>query len=226
MAAKLELVRAEYQGFEVKFDERGWLNATQIAEKYGKRPVDWLRLPETEKYIEAAMEIESNCEKISLLKTRPGRPDRGGGTWLHPALVVAFGRWLDPRFAVWCDKQVRLILSGQHPHFDWLRSRHKASATIQVMNDILKHMRAEIGKATETKNYVNEANLINGCLTGRFRPPEGGRDGLTLDELGLVVKLEERNTVLIGRGLGYAERKSILIQYAIDLRPAPPALAQ
>ncbi len=34
-----ELVKAEYQTFEVMFSEEGWFNATKAAEKYGKRPV-------------------------------------------------------------------------------------------------------------------------------------------------------------------------------------------
>ncbi|OAM32416.1 hypothetical protein A7P96_02000 [Eikenella sp. NML03-A-027] len=40
---------------------------------------------------------------------------RGGieqGTWLHPKLAVHFARWLDPKFAVWCDEQIEQILSG------------------------------------------------------------------------------------------------------------------
>ena len=230
--AKLELVRAEYQGTEIQFNESGWFNATQAAERFGKRPNDWLNLDSTKEYLAA---FERKYGKIPYLKTRKGGNKREGtntrnpgigGTWMCRELVVPFARWLDVDFSVWCDGQILDILSGKHPVFDWKRSRHKSSATFQVMNDILKHVRAEIGKATEMKNYVNEANLINGCLTGKFRPPEGGRDGLPLEDLDLVVKLEERNTVLIGRGLNYAERKSILIQFMIDLRPAPLALAQ
>ena len=34
------------------------------------------------------------------------------GTWLHPKLAVDFARWLDPKFAVWCDEQIEQILSG------------------------------------------------------------------------------------------------------------------
>lgn len=37
----------------VSFDENGWFNATAAASKYGKRPVDWLRMPETKRYVAA-----------------------------------------------------------------------------------------------------------------------------------------------------------------------------
>lgn len=37
-------------------------------------------------------------------------PDRG--TWCHPKLAVFFARWLDVRFAVWCDLMIDNILRG------------------------------------------------------------------------------------------------------------------
>lgn len=36
----------------------------------------------------------------------------GGGSWAHPKLAVFFARWLDDRFAVWCDMQIDDILHG------------------------------------------------------------------------------------------------------------------
>lgn len=34
-----------YQGKAVRFNSDGWINATDVAKRFGKRPVDWLRLP-------------------------------------------------------------------------------------------------------------------------------------------------------------------------------------
>jgi len=53
------------------------------------------------------------AKKTALVKTRTGAPDTGGGTWLHPKLAVAFARWLDVHFGVWCDEQIDTILRGQ-----------------------------------------------------------------------------------------------------------------
>lgn len=47
-----------------------------------------------------------------LVVVKTGAPNAGGGSWFHPKLVVAFARWLHPRFAVWCDMQVEEILRG------------------------------------------------------------------------------------------------------------------
>ncbi|MCP5197020.1 MAG: KilA-N domain-containing protein [Gammaproteobacteria bacterium] len=215
-AASLAL---DYQGLTVSFNEDGWINATAAAAHHGKRPVDWLALDSTQEYLATLCEI-SNCEKSSLLKTKAGR--HHGGTWLHPRLAVLFARWLDARFAIWCDVQIEGLLARRHPHFDWKRQRHGASASFKVMNDALKLVRDEQGKATASHHYINEARLINGVLSGQFSALD--RDRLSDADLSLLAHLEVRNSVLIGRGLPYQERKLILKQYAIDFRPSLPTL--
>ena len=36
---------------------------------------------------------------------------RTGGTWAHPKLAVFFARWLDVKFAVFCDMVIDDILN-------------------------------------------------------------------------------------------------------------------
>jgi hypothetical protein len=61
-----------------------------------------------------------------------------------------------------------------------------------------------------------EAKLVNWALTDKF----GGidRDTLTQTELDTLAYLQERNAVLIGRGLNYDQRKPMIKQYAMDMR--------
>ncbi|MCB1823043.1 MAG: KilA-N domain-containing protein, partial [Candidatus Competibacteraceae bacterium] len=47
------LVRIDYQGMPVNFNEDGWFNATVAAAHYGKEVYEWLRLPETRRYLDA-----------------------------------------------------------------------------------------------------------------------------------------------------------------------------
>ena len=125
-------------------------------------------------------------------------------------------------FSLMAEELYRVKKLKEDP--SWKLQRHASSSSFKVMNDILKLVRAEIGKATVKHHYSNEARLINWALTGEFKAID--RDKLPIHELDILTQLEERNTVLIGRGLGYDDRKKILEQYAIDLRPAPLALAQ
>ncbi|HFQ8053734.1 TPA: KilA-N domain-containing protein [Pseudomonas putida] len=101
-----------YQGQAVRFNSDGWINATDVAKRFGKRPVDWLKQGETKEYLNALAEALT-CDAGSLVETSKARSDRGGGTWFHPKLAVAFARWLDLRFAVWCDLHIDALLRGE-----------------------------------------------------------------------------------------------------------------
>ena len=99
-----------YQGQPVRFSTEGWINATDVAKRYGKRPIDWLKQEETKQYMGALAEA-LNCDPESLLETRRGR--HHSGTWLHPKVAVAFARWLDVRFSVWADLHIDALLRGE-----------------------------------------------------------------------------------------------------------------
>lgn len=210
----LKLVVSNYQGLDVSFSEDGWFNATAAAERFGKRPNDWLLLPSTQEYLAA---LERKYQKIPYLKTKRGN---NGGTWLHPKLAVRFAQWLDIDFAIWCDEQIDALLRGTHAVHDWQRLRHEASSSFRVMAAVMQMQRQLQGKPTETHHYTNEVRLVNWALTGEFG--KVNRDALPVAELDLLAKLEERNAVLIGCGLAYDERKLALERFAQEWRT--PAL--
>jgi len=57
---------------------------------------------------------------------------------------------------------------------------------------------------------------VNWALSGEFKALD--RDALTSDQLALLASLEDRNSVLLGRGVEYADRKKMLEQHALDWR--------
>ena len=85
---------------------------------------------------------------------------------------------------------------------------------------MLQMVRQESGKVTARHHFINEARLINGVLSGQFSALD--RERLSESDLSLLANLEVRNSVLIGRGLPYAERKTLLRHHAIELRPSVP----
>lgn len=113
------VVPFEYQGNPVRFSADGWLHATKVAERFGKRIDHWLDNAETLEYIRALDEHLTGANSKILdtrnsgyVRTSKARVDRGGGTWLHPKLAVTFARWLSAKFAVWCDARIDDILHG------------------------------------------------------------------------------------------------------------------
>ncbi len=84
------------------------------------------------------------------------------------------------------------------------------------MNAVLQLVRQNNGKQTQFFHYANEAKLINWAITGEFKPLD--RDGLNHEELDLLAKLEERNAVLVGCGLGREDRKLALSKFVSDYK--------
>lgn len=207
------LVKAEYHNIAVTFTEEAWFNATEVADRFGKRPIDWIRLDETQAYLKALSEALGISEPKSLIRAK-----RNSGTWLHPKLAVRFAQWLDIRFAVWCDMQIDMLLKGTHTYYDWKKLRHEATASYKVMGQILQLTRQRLGKPCAPHHFSNEARLINWALTGIFGKVD--RDGLGSGDLDLLAKLENLDTVLIGCGASYDERKHELEQFASEQRAA------
>lgn len=106
------LILAEYHGLQVAFTRDAWFNGTIAAARFGKRPAEWLRLPETRRYVHALARRTEVGESHFARSERGGRA--GGSTWLHPKLAVRFAQWLDLDFAIWADDVIDRLLRGQH----------------------------------------------------------------------------------------------------------------
>ena len=89
MIEQISLLEAKYDGFPVLFQPDGFINATQVAKHFGKRPGHWLELGSTKEYIEALQDDlgarNPGTETQLVVTIQAGR---GNGTWLHPDLAV------------------------------------------------------------------------------------------------------------------------------------------
>ncbi|MFC0708525.1 KilA-N domain-containing protein, partial [Azorhizophilus paspali] len=181
------IIPFDYEGQPVRFNVDGWLHATEIAERFGKEPAQWLRLPDTARYLEG---LERTYGKITYVKTSRARKDRGGGTWLHPKLAVKFARWLDVDFEIWCDMKVDGLLRGDSK--PWATARREASIGYRGMSDAVMLNCEASGKTAKPHQFQNEAKLINWVITGNF----SGRDRsqLSASELEFVTLVEQRNS--------------------------------
>lgn len=132
------IIKFEYDGNPISFNQDGWINATEVASRNGKRVNEWLRLHETMEYMAAIAKVlgmhfdppllqRKSSKKVvggksgfrpqlnlcnDLVDVRRGSPKQGGGTWLHPKLAVVFARWISVSFAVQCDMYIESILFG------------------------------------------------------------------------------------------------------------------
>lgn len=216
----VRIIPFDYDGQSVRFNGDGWLHATEIAERFGKRLDHWLENAETLEYVRALDEIQnpgagpsaiSNTRNSGYLKSRRGN---NGGTWLHPKLAVMFARWLDAKFAVWCDMQIDALLRGHGQ--SWTNARREAAIGHRAVCDALALHYEARGKTPQRHHFINESRLINEVITGAFAGRN--RDQLNAGELELVTLAELRDTALIGTGMPYAERKANLLCYVHQLQ--------
>ena len=236
----MKLLTLDYQGMAVYASREAWFNATEIAALFGKRPVAWLRLPETEQYIaalcrrEVQKQADSNTglsritqpelgeqsaapqqilkvRKSHFIKTKSGR--YGGGTWLHPKLAVPFARWCDVDFSIWCDEQIAELLSGSHT---WQAARTESKIAFQVMAEVIQASRQAHGQEARAHHYSNEALLCNAALSGQYKALR--RDTLPAAALAMLTRLEAHNAALIAQGLPYETRKARVFALAAPVR--------
>lgn len=136
-----------YNGNEVTFrNEQGvaYINATQMAKHFGKRPNDYMALPSTNELIEAVTRKNGNGNS-QLVITKRGGQDQG--TWLHETIALDFAQWLSVDFKLWCNDRIKELLSlGM-------------TATPQAIEDILSNPDMIIQMATQLKDLRAKAML-------------------------------------------------------------------
>jgi len=147
---QMNLILASYKDTPVSFNDSGFLNATNIAKKFGKRVQHYLDSNRTKNYIKELkkfMCVKTAFQENQLVIIKKGAPESGGGTWLHPKLAIDFARFCSTEFAVWCDQQIDKILNGE-------RDSQVLELIIDSQNETLKKMENILEKAM--KNTVPE----------------------------------------------------------------------
>jgi hypothetical protein len=184
---KHSIIPAVFEGTVLQFRDDGWFNATSASARYGKEPSEWLRLPGTMEYIAALQEAEISNPGLSRiwLSTKRGN---NGGTWLHPKLAILFARWLDVRFAVWCDEQIESIVREKKespaPDVTIPAAVNIAMAILPFLRAIGLDNNAAAISANQTAIQVTGVNLLELSGNGYMLAINQEDKALTPTELG------------------------------------------
>lgn len=194
---------------QVVFDSKAWFSATEAGKLFNLSPANWLQRQDTRAYIAELTLQYPDVQRWYI--TKSGKNSLG--TWFHPKLAVPYARWLNIKFAIWCDAQIDgIIRDGSQ----WDKSRALAASSYKAMSEMLQASRLEVGKDTQSHHFMTEAKLVNWALKGEFSGLD--RSVLADDELSMLGRLEIKNTVLLGMGKDYATRKIVLKTYAEEIR--------
>lgn len=117
-----QLLQKTYLGKDIVFTPEGWINATQTIKALEAKRLDaFMKSKYFKEYLEAYCEFyDVKPENVinvvkggNLRATDPTKRVNDQGTYLHPDFVVLFARWINPKFAVWCDAVIKKILTGE-----------------------------------------------------------------------------------------------------------------
>ena len=152
-----------YNGNDVLFDTKDdvMVNATQLAKIYGKRPAEYLRLPDTIKLINAITRKYGISENQLVVTSKGGNisdmgkshiVDNQQGTWMHRLIVVDFCQWLDIDLKLWCteklDELMRYGMTATQPTLEQMIDNP----------DLVIHLATQLKKEREEKEKLRIEN--------------------------------------------------------------------
>lgn len=164
IACKQAVITRDYQGMAFQFREDGYFNMTKAAKHFGKDLSNFMRSPDTFEYLEALEgTVKSTDHPPSLVEAKRGwhlNPEVG--TWGHPKLAVFFARWLDVKFAVWCDMVIDDLLRGKA---EVTIVKPEESAVLALPSDFSSALRALADSVEQQEKLkaqtVEQAKQIN-----------------------------------------------------------------
>lgn len=183
-------------------------NCSAAAKKFGKDLSNFTRSPETVEYLDA---LANSVKSTDLIESQRGR---NGGTWAHPKLAVFFARWLDVKFAVFCDMVIDDILNKKAELTITQPAESMAMKVPQSFPEALR-LAAELAEknerlALENKEMAPKAVVFDNCMA------------LRQESLATFVRtLEGVNTMAIKgdlADLGYLYRTKRTNQYRVYAR--------
>ena len=124
---------------------------------------DWRALPQTSDFI-ATIKQNTGKSGISnpLIETRRGR---GGGTWAHWQIGMAYAKYLSPEFHAWCNEVVKAYMEGAVPpspkDTKWLVAREDS---IAVRNDYTGTLKSH--GCRSPRDYADATNALYVQLMG------------------------------------------------------------
>ena len=128
----LALITLDFNGSAQVFRRDGWFNMSKAAKHFGKDLSNFLRSVDAEAFLDV-LSVNSTDKNFLHVQRGNGKLPTVG-TWAHPKLAVFFARWLDERFAVWCDAMIKDILNGD---VEVVTARPDESA-VQVLEAVLQ----------------------------------------------------------------------------------------
>ena len=109
------IINYQWNGSSISFDLSvgggTMINATEMAKAFpGKLIADWTRQKSTKEFLNALSSVMGIPISQLIIVKKGNSSAFTQGTWMHEDVAIEFARWLNPLFAVWCNKKIKEIL--------------------------------------------------------------------------------------------------------------------
>lgn len=130
MANDIQIFNYNGNGVTFRKGDYVMVSATEMAKPFGKLAGDWLRLKSTEEFVNA-LSSDMQIPISALIKVVKGG-NTEQGTWLHEDVALEFARWLSPKFAIWCNRRIKELLTKGTTSIAQLSRKELALMVVQA----------------------------------------------------------------------------------------------
>lgn len=148
-----------YEGKDVTFNLGNgdvMVNATEMAKVFNKRPVDWLNTAQAGEMIEELSKVRKITLADLVQVTKGGS---NSGTWMHEDVALEFARWLSPRFAIWCNDQIKMLLKHGVVATDNKIEEFLANPDLAIQAFTALKQEREKSRILESQVYEKESHI-------------------------------------------------------------------
>lgn len=92
---------------------KGYVNLTAMCDGQGKRLRNWTRLNRSKAYIAALSESAQIRADLLIVTNESDGGNDERGTWGHPEIAISVAAWISPKFEVWANRTLRLVIANQ-----------------------------------------------------------------------------------------------------------------
>lgn len=206
-------------GIKVRVDNEGRYNLNDLHRSAvegkkateSQRPGNFIKSAQVKRFAQELTEATF----VASVKTIKGGVE--SGVWGLELIAIRYAAWIDLKFEI---QVYNTFVEAKRQKASARMERNTARLEYRPMTDAIKHERETQGKDIKPYHFSNEADLINrialGMTAAKFRvyheigKKENIRDYLTPEQIHCVTELQRANTVFIGMGWDFEQRKEAL----------------
>lgn len=210
----MNIITKQYNNAIINFDLSNdlMINLTEMAKANGKLVADFLRLKSTEDYLkEYSADMVIPITDILVVK-------QGGthqGTWANQDIALYFAQWLSPKFHIWCNKQIKDLLTNGKVSMQPKTALELAKEQVALL-EALEAKQIELDHAIKTKAYISDKKTATALNTASQAVKKVNKLEIELDKSKEYCTIKRMEMINHGQKFNWRLLKSTASEMDID----------